>query len=189
MLVSTLDAFEAYQLKDAWTWEHQALVRARVISGSSKLSGLFEEVRKKVISQQRDSKVLLVDVSEMREKMRTHLGSSESQQAQQFNLKQDRGGIVDIEFIVQYFCLAYGAQYPQIFTYTDNIRILDAIEDAGLINSEDTNLLREAYKAFRAIGHRQAMQEQSTNIEAHKLLEYRHKVSQLWAKFIIEPQK
>lgn len=186
MLVSSVAAFESYQLNEAWTWEHQALVRARVISGSAELARQFEDVRHRVISRPRNASELLVSVSEMREKMRAHLGSSESQQALQFNLKQDRGGIVDIEFLVQYFCLAHGSRYPQIFTYTDNIRILDAIEKVGLIDSQDTQVLREAYKAYRAMGHRQAMQEKSTNVEAHQLITHRQKVSLLWTKYITD---
>ena len=189
MLVSTLQAFEAYQLKNAWTWEHQALVRSRVISGSDKLAAQFKDVRANVLSQVREPQSLLADVSEMREKMRDHLGTSEGQKDQQFNLKQDRGGIVDIEFMVQYFCLCYGHQYPQIFTYTDNIRILDALEQVGLLQEQQAEQLREAYKAFRAVGHRKALQEQSSTIEADQLNGYRQSVSALWDELIVQTNR
>lgn len=184
MLVSTLEAFKAYQLKNAWTWEHQALVRARVISGSESLSQAFSVVRKNILASKRDDATLCTQVSEMREKMRSHLGTAQPQQNMQFNLKQDRGGIVDIEFIVQYFCLAYSHLHPSIITYTDNIRILDAVQTVGLLCEEDAQKLREAYKAFRAVGHRQAMQEQSSTIEVSALKEHRMEVSLLWDKII-----
>lgn len=185
MLVSTLQAFEEYQLNSAWTWEHQALVRARVISGSDQLAEQFNTVRAKVVGRERGMDTLLGEVSEMREKMRSHLGSSEHQQSVQFNLKQDRGGIVDIEFIVQFMCLAHGHQYPQILTYTDNIRILDALEEVELVEQGEAQKLREAYKAFRAVGHRQALQEKSSTVEADQLGEHRKAVSALWDKLIV----
>lgn len=185
MLVSTLQAFEEYQLNSAWTWEHQALVRARVISGSAELAEQFNQVRTQVVGREREMATLLGEVSEMREKMRSHLGSSEQQQDLQFNLKQDRGGIVDIEFIVQFLCLAHGYQYPQILTYTDNIRILDALEDVALLAESEAQQLREAYKAFRAVGHRQTLQEKSSTIEADQLPGHRQAVTTLWNKLIL----
>ncbi len=180
MLVSTLSAWESYQLKEAWTWEHQALVRARVVGGNPKLATKFEKIRKQLLGQSRELPALLGSVQEMREKMRSHLGSPEVQQLLQFNLKQDRGGIVDIEFLVQYFCLAYAASHPKIITYTDNIRILDALESAAILNEEDAQALREAYKAYRAMGHRQVMQEQSNTLDAETLKEHRTQVSRIW---------
>ncbi|MGB1237870.1 MAG: bifunctional [glutamate--ammonia ligase]-adenylyl-L-tyrosine phosphorylase/[glutamate--ammonia-ligase] adenylyltransferase [Pseudomonadales bacterium] len=182
MLVSTLEAFEAYQTEEAWTWEHQALVRARVVVGSEALAEQFVDVRYRVLSQRRDGAQLLQQVSEMREKMRGHLGSSDTELAQQFNLKQDRGGIVDIEFLVQYLCLAHSCDTAALIKYTDNIRILDAIEEAGLLDVKDCEQLREAYKAFRSVGHRRAMQQQSTIISPDELVELRYKVSQLWQR-------
>ncbi|MCJ8297531.1 MAG: bifunctional [glutamate--ammonia ligase]-adenylyl-L-tyrosine phosphorylase/[glutamate--ammonia-ligase] adenylyltransferase [Pseudomonadales bacterium] len=184
MLVSTLAAFENYQLKEAWTWEHQALVRARVITGSDSLASEFSQVRSKVLAQSRDRQQLLIAVSDMREKMRSHLGSSEQQLQNQFNLKQDAGGVVDIEFLVQYFCLAYAVQHGDLIRYTDNIRILDAIEQRGLLSAGDATLLRDAYKGYRAVGHRQAMQEKSLSIDPQMLSEYREGVSALWGRYI-----
>ena len=184
MLVSTLAAFETYQLKEAWTWEHQALVRARVITGSDSLAAEFSQVRSKVLTQSRDRQPLLHAVSDMREKMRSHLGSSQQQLKNQFNLKQDAGGLVDIEFLVQYFCLAYAQQQGELIRYTDNIRILKAIEQQGLLTAAETALLCDAYKAYRAIGHRQAMQEKSLSINPQMLSEYREAVSALWERYI-----
>ncbi len=88
--------------------------------------------------------------------MRQHLGSKPSAEAESrvFHLKQDRGGIVDIEFLVQYLVLRHAQDKPELLRWTDNIRLLDSIETGGLLPAEDAELLREAYKAYRAAGHR-----------------------------------
>lgn len=101
-MVSPIEAFEEYQQTEAWTWEHQALVRARAIYGSDALVSAFDEVRRKVLQQSRDSEALKKDVLEMREKMRDHLGGKKSER---FMLKQDQGGITDVEFLTQYWYL------------------------------------------------------------------------------------
>jgi len=185
MLVSSLEAFRKYQLTDAWTWEHQALVRARVVAGSADLSQRFEKVRAEILTQSRDLPELAKEVSEMRMKMREHLGSGQSGDSSDvFNLKQDRGGIVDIEFMVQYSVLAYGNQHQELYQYTDNIRILDAIEQVGLLPEEDTELLREAYKAYRSVGHRLTLQDQSAVLGGDQMRDYREKVASIWEKLI-----
>ena len=185
LLVSTLQAFENYQHREAWTWEHQALVRARVVCGSESLTREFNRIRNKVLQQPRDCQKLQVEVGEMREKMRNHLGSKE-QMANQFNLKQDRGGIVDIEFIVQYFCLAFSDQHPEIIRYTDNVRILQSIGAAKLISGEDCGKLIDAYILYRSRGHRNAMQELSaTTTDVEQLQNSRVAVRKIWARYLI----
>ena len=180
LLVSSLKAFEEYQQNEAWTWEHQALVRARVIAGSAELKQKFEQVRAGILSQARALSELSADVVKMREKMRDHLGTSEKESDEKFNLKQDRGGIVDIEFIVQFSALAYSGKYPELFEFTDNIRMLDAMEKVGVIPAEDAETLREAYKSYRAVGHRQVLQDRSTTVSANDLEEFRNEVSRIW---------
>ncbi|RTE67190.1 bifunctional [glutamate--ammonia ligase]-adenylyl-L-tyrosine phosphorylase/[glutamate--ammonia-ligase] adenylyltransferase [Amphritea opalescens] len=180
LLVSSLKAFSEYQQKEAWTWEHQALVRARVIAGSTKLKHQFEQVRRTILSQPRDLTTLSTEVINMREKMRDHLGTSEQESDALFNLKQDRGGIVDIEFIVQYSALAYAHQYPDLIDYTDNIRILDAMERNAVISTEDAQTLREAYKDYRSVGHRQVLQGRTNTVSANELEEYRQEVIRIW---------
>ena len=101
LLVSSFSAFEKYQMNDAWTWEHQALVRARVVAGDPSLAKKFDAVRKNVLTSKRDQVQLLSDVKDMREKMRQHLGSKTNDK-ELFDLKHDTGGIVDIEFLMQY---------------------------------------------------------------------------------------
>jgi len=188
MLVATLTAFERYQQKEAWTWEHQALVRARVVAGSVELAARFDEVRMAILRQQRDLAKLRQDVSEMRHKMRDQLGSegkSKRENAPLFNLKQDAGGIVDIEFMVQYAALAWAYQAPEIVQYTDNIRILGSLEEAGLLDATSVAQLIAAYKAYRSIGHRLALQQQEAVLAGEHLFDVeREQVSQIWHQLI-----
>ncbi|WP_417581184.1 bifunctional [glutamate--ammonia ligase]-adenylyl-L-tyrosine phosphorylase/[glutamate--ammonia-ligase] adenylyltransferase [Nitrincola sp.] len=181
LLVSGLRAFKQYQQKEAWTWEHQALVRARVVAGSPSLAKRFKQARAELLSQPRDRAVLLEQVCSMREKMREHLGSRATDTSGSFDLKQDRGGIVDIEFMVQFMVLNHACEYPDLLTYTDNIRILDGIEANGLMSAEKTELLRDAYRVLRSVGHRQALQEQSSSVVAdEELTQYRQQVAGIW---------
>ncbi|MBN1007946.1 bifunctional [glutamate--ammonia ligase]-adenylyl-L-tyrosine phosphorylase/[glutamate--ammonia-ligase] adenylyltransferase [Amphritea pacifica] len=180
LLVSSLKAFSEYQQKEAWTWEHQALVRARVIAGSESLRQRFEQVRAEVLSQPREQGELTDEVVKMREKMREHLGTAEKDAQALFNLKQDRGGIVDIEFIVQYSALAHSHRYPQLIEYTDNIRILDAMEQVGVIPADDAETLREAYKKYRSVGHRQVLQNRSGPVSPDELEDCREAVIRIW---------
>ncbi|WP_210397323.1 bifunctional [glutamate--ammonia ligase]-adenylyl-L-tyrosine phosphorylase/[glutamate--ammonia-ligase] adenylyltransferase [Motiliproteus sediminis] len=182
LLVSSLKAFRDYQLNEAWTWEHQALVRARVVAGSKALQQRFEAVRAEVLSQPREGDKLRGEVRDMRHKMREHLGSKNapSDTDPKFNLKQDRGGIVDIEFLVQYFALAHACDKPDLITYTDNIRILDAIEACGLLTGDDAQKLRDTYIAYRSMGHRQALQEEDNTISAAEVTELRDRVATIW---------
>jgi len=182
MLVSSLTAFERYQLKDAWTWEHQALVRSRVVCGSNSLEQDFNKVRSNVLQIDRDVAVLKVDVCKMREKMRDHLGSK-SDQKQQFNIKQDRGGMVDIEFMVQYLSLRYGRKHPEIIQFTDNIRILQSLGRVGILSDEECGKLMDAYIVYRSAGHRQSMQELTATLsEADNVKVSRAAVESIWHK-------
>lgn len=186
LLVTSLSAFKAYQEKEAWTWEHQALVRARFVAGDVGLSKLFLDERAEILGRQRDQNTLLEEVREMREKMRSHLGSKQSGNEENpvFHLKHDRGGIVDVEFLVQYLVLNHGHQYPDLYEFTDNIRILDAAERHQLLSGEEAETLREAYKAFRSIGHRQTLQNRSNTISDSEMVECREAVAQIWNKMM-----
>ncbi|WNW13068.1 bifunctional [glutamate--ammonia ligase]-adenylyl-L-tyrosine phosphorylase/[glutamate--ammonia-ligase] adenylyltransferase [Pseudomonas sp. DTU_2021_1001937_2_SI_NGA_ILE_001] len=190
LLVSSVGAFARYQESEAWTWEHQALVRARVLTGSADVQAAFEQVRAQVLGRQRDLAQLRIEVSEMRAKMRDNLGSKASaagtaanafDAALPFDLKQDAGGIVDIEFMVQYAALAWSRDYPQLLRYTDNIRILEGLEEAGLLPGADAALLREAYKAYRSAAHRQALQKQAGVVAGDQFQEQRREVMRIWA--------
>jgi len=188
LLVSSLNAFKEYQQKEAWTWEHQALVRARVVAGSPALAERFQAVRREILGQSREETKLKSDVSDMREKMRGHLGSKPAadNETRVFNLKQDRGGIVDIEFMVQYLVLRHAAEMPALMRWTDNIRILASVEAEGLLASDEVELLREAYKAYRAAGHRQTMQNLSGVLGDQEMAAYREGVAELWQRLLGE---
>src|SRR5690554_4960502 len=114
LLVSTLGAFEKYQSNDARTWEHQALARARGVAGSRHAIAAFEAVRHDILCQHRDKDKLRQEVLEMREKMRTNLGTPESRREESFHIKHDAGGIVDMEFMVQYLMLAWSEAHPEL---------------------------------------------------------------------------
>jgi glutamate-ammonia-ligase adenylyltransferase len=186
LLVSSLNAFRDYQHKEAWTWEHQALVRARVVAGSPALAERFAQVRRDILLQSREETKLKAEVAKMREKMREHLGSkpSSGQHASVFDLKQDRGGIVDIEFMVQYLVLQHAAEMPALMRWTDNIRILASIEAEGLLSSDEVELLREAYKAYRAAGHRQSLQNRSGVLGEEEMRGYRAGVASIWQRLL-----
>ena len=191
LLVSSLGAFERYQQHEAWTWEHQALVRARVLVGGQDVAVAFETIRAAVLGRERDPKALAIEVSEMRAKMRDNLGTrltaagraSNAFDAQAaFDIKQDAGGIVDIEFMVQYAALAWSREHPALLRYTDNIRILEGLEQAGLLPGGDASLLREAYKAYRAVAHRRALQKQAAVIAGDQFVAERREVMRIWAE-------
>ncbi|KII38657.1 bifunctional [glutamate--ammonia ligase]-adenylyl-L-tyrosine phosphorylase/[glutamate--ammonia-ligase] adenylyltransferase [Pseudomonas fluorescens] len=189
LLVSSLGAFARYQENEAWTWEHQALVRARVLVGSQDVGQAFEKVRAQVLGKSRDPAKLQQEVSEMRAKMRDNLGTKSTaagtaanafDATAPFDLKQDAGGIVDIEFMVQYAALAWSHSHPPLLRWTDNIRILEELEHEGLMPAEDASLLREAYKAYRSAAHRQALQKDAGVISGDQFAEERRQVLRIW---------
>jgi glutamate-ammonia-ligase adenylyltransferase len=189
LLVSSLGAFARYQENEAWTWEHQALVRARVLVGSEDVGRAFEQVRAAILGKARDLPTLRQEVSEMRAKMRDNLGSKSTaagtganafEATSPFDLKQDAGGIVDIEFMVQYAALAWSETHPPLLRWTDNIRILEELEKAGLMPVEDASLLREAYKAYRSAAHRQALQKDAGVIPGDQFADERRQVMRIW---------
>ena len=157
MLVSSLAAFEKYQHHDAWTWEHQALVRARYVAGDSKLGLEFERVRHEVLCKARDVDSLRQEVSDMREKMRLGaLDKLKSQEAADRNIKQGRGGLVDIEFITQYLILAYAQRYPELTRWTDNVRLLESLSETVDLTVDCLPLI-DAYRTLRSALHRKSL--------------------------------
>ena len=197
LLVSSLASFARYQREEAWTWEHQALVRARPLVGCPRLSERFAALRAEVLGRTRDELSLARGVASMRQKMRDNLGTSATAAgtnddaftaARLFDLKQDAGGIVDIEFMVQYAVLAWSCRYPELLRYTDNIRILDELHNAGLIAGEDVHRLQEAYKAYRAAAHRLALQKQPGKVSGDQFHDFRHGVIKLWQQMLPPPE-
>jgi len=186
MLVSTIKGFEKYQHEKAWTWEHQALVRARIVYGEGSLAEEFEAIRRKVLCLPREDAPLKKDVIEMRQKMRLALGTKPAKEGteEMFHLKQDAGGIVDIEFMVQYAVLHWAAENPDICRWTDNIRILEDLGEMQLIAAKDTQQLIESYKMLRCAAHRQALQQQGNTLAAEPFREARDFIRGLWQQLL-----
>lgn len=190
LLVASIAGFEKYQDNEAWTWEHQALVRARAVAGCKELAEQFNQVRCKTLKRARDLPKLKADVVEMREKMRGHLGSGVAREAvdftpdQEFHLKQDAGAIVDIEFMVQYAVLAWAQKAPELADWTDNIRILETLANTGLMQAESVERLTEAYKAYRSAGHRLALQRRSSLLGGDRFVDERKAVMTLWDELL-----
>ena len=192
MIVASLKAFDEYQEKHAWTWEHQALVRARVLCGSGSVADGFTAIRRRILERPRDTAALREEVRAMRQKMRDNLGSKDTS-GQQFHLKQDSGGIVDIEFLVQYGVLAWSHQHPGLSEYTDNMRLLDAFASAGLMAPQDCQTLQETYLSYRAETHRRALQQQPLLLDGGTVSQLgfdarRNDVTRLW-KLWLEPEQ
>lgn len=177
LLVSPLHAFARYQSESAWTWEHQALLRARAVAGDPAVCSRFRSVRLEVLERERPLERLLSEVREMREKMRTQLDRSD---AERFDLKQGRGGIADIEFMVQYAVLRWAARYPDLLEWTDTIRLLDGLSRHSLLPGRTTEKLADAYRALRSVYHRNALRTEPGLIPKALLLDERRQMSQLW---------
>ncbi|GHC15461.1 bifunctional [glutamate--ammonia ligase]-adenylyl-L-tyrosine phosphorylase/[glutamate--ammonia-ligase] adenylyltransferase [Aidingimonas halophila] len=186
LLVTTLDAFADYQRQDAWTWEHQALVRARMVAGDAALGERFDAVRREILGQERQPEALRDEVVKMRHKMRDHLGSSALDQDEgRFDIKQDAGGMVDIEFLCQYAVLSMGSRNPELLRYSDNMRILETLESSGCLSTDDARHLREAYLAYRHASHRAALTK-SAPVLPDEVAQHRDHVSALWQRWMNE---
>ncbi len=184
LLVSSFEAFAEYQRQQAWTWEHQALARARLVAGPAALAERFNAIRREILQRERDPATLRQEVREMRERMRTELDAST---AEVFDLKQGRGGIADIEFVVQYAVLGNANRYPELLTYTDNIRQLDGLERCGVFSVADAARLRCAYRGLRRRIHLLKLQEQPAQIADDLARDERENVLRIWRRWMEDP--
>ena len=176
-LMTGVDAFERYQLHEAWTWEHQALLRARAVGGDERLCAHFEAVRRRVLCGAVRRDTLRTDVSQMRARMRRELSQAG---AGQFDIKQDSGGIADIEFLVQYWVLAAANQHPEVVTFSDNIRQLEALARVGVLDASTALWLKEAYIGYRTVLHHQSLEGGLRVVEAGPYGETRSRVQDIW---------
>ncbi|MFV7771382.1 bifunctional [glutamate--ammonia ligase]-adenylyl-L-tyrosine phosphorylase/[glutamate--ammonia-ligase] adenylyltransferase [Shewanella marisflavi] len=151
LLVSEIEYFGSYQREEAWTWEHQALVRARFLFGDNRLAGRFSELRADVLAIVRDKELLAKEVREMRQKMRTHLLKVDEGR---FDLKHSPGGIADIEFIAQYLVLANTHEHPELAIWSDNVRIFEVLSELELLPHLSAQHLTQAYCYLRDESHR-----------------------------------
>lgn len=183
MLVSTIEAFADYQHNSAWTWEHQALVRARLVYGDPLLCRQFDGLRREILCKPRDGQQLRQEVRTMREKMRHHLANK---QPDFFDIKADEGGITDIEFIAQYLVLRYAADQPHLTHWSDNVRIFELMANYQIMPEEEARTLTEAYVAQRDKIHQLALQEQPAKVGIELLLPEREQVQTSWQKWLGE---
>jgi glutamate-ammonia-ligase adenylyltransferase len=178
-VVTSLDGFLNYQKNNAWTWEHQALVRARMVIGPESLRTRFDEIRREIICQPRDEEELQREIREMRTRMSSAHDSSEDQL---FDLKHGEGGIVDIEFIVQYFVLRWACEKPEITLARDNIALIRTFVAAGLMPEAEGGALADAYYSYLTAEHQAKLTEQPARLPTGDFKEHREHVKMLWKR-------
>lgn len=191
LLACSLDAFKQYQQNQAWVWEHQALTRARFVVGDQRVGAAFEAIRKEILCKSRDLTKLKQDILMMREKML----DAHPNPTLLFDIKHDRGGIIDVEFMVQYLVLGYSNQFPQLTGNIGNIALLKLAGNLGLIPSEMAQHVLSTYREYRRIQHRLRLSGDPeltgatsakeapisyARIEAAQLNDTRRVVLQLW---------
>ncbi len=183
LLCCHLDGFKRYQQEEAWTWEHQALVRARGVCGDKILLTQFADVRAEILGQPRDKAALRDEVCKMRTKMRQHLLN---EKAQKVDLKQCVGGITDIEFMTQYWVLANASTIPSITRYTDNLRILNEAAQHGVIDDKQAKMLQDAYLALREQYHHLTLADTKYADQTDQLAKLREQVTGYWTGIFSE---
>jgi len=157
MLVSSVQAFERYQGNSAWVWEHQALTRARFCAGDAAIGERFEQIRENVLRRERpENGPLRQEVLAMRKKMR----EAHPNRSALFDLKQDAGGMIDVEFMTQFLVLQYAARYPELTVNTGNIALLKLCGELGLIDADLAAKVGDAYRALRKLQHQMRLQGQ-----------------------------
>ncbi|WP_009908786.1 bifunctional [glutamate--ammonia ligase]-adenylyl-L-tyrosine phosphorylase/[glutamate--ammonia-ligase] adenylyltransferase, partial [Burkholderia thailandensis] len=185
LLVTDLDAFRRYQLREgdaantAWVWEHQALTRARYSAGDARIGAAFEAIRVQVLTTPRDAAVLAKEIVEMREKVLAgHPNTTEL-----FDLKHDRGGMVDIEFVVQYWVLLHAAQQPEMIRNTGNIALLREVSRFGLMSEAEAETVGAAYRTYRKLQHRLRLDGmEKARVEPERVAAERRAVVALWER-------
>jgi len=177
LLVSHINAFREYQLEKAWTWEHQALIRARAVCGDGLLSENFYRVRREVLARPRNEEQLREEVGAMRERLRRE---NLDLRSERFDLKQSPGGIVDIEFIVQFLVLLKSSEFPELLRWTDNVRLLETLATTGILNPSAADQLKDAYLNFRAEVHRLSLQEKAPKIPVGRVSDLSRGVLSIW---------
>ncbi len=181
LLVTTLDAFERYQANEAWTWEHQALLRARPVAGTSAVAKAFDAIRERTLCNAVRRDTLCTDVVEMRQKMRAELDRSTPEA---LDLKHGDGGLVDIEFLVQYLVLSNARDKVELIEYSDNIRQLDALAAMGVLDSETAAQLQDAYRTYRTRHHHLVLNGERPLVPPEQFARERSLVAGLWEKYL-----
>jgi glutamate-ammonia-ligase adenylyltransferase len=177
LLVQSIEGFGDYQRAEAWTWEHQSLLRARAVAGETGLRARFEALRIELLRSAIRRDTLREDVRGMRERMRNELAKSGPGE---FDLKQDAGGITDIEFLAQYWALLWADRYPELVTFPDNIRQLESLASADLVPQATVDVLTHAYRAYRQRMHHLSLEAASNVVPAAEFNATRAGVEAIW---------
>ena len=176
LLVSSIEAFRDYQLNKAWVWEHQAITRARFVAGDASIGKAFDAIRLEVMTQTRDLEKLKADVMAMREKMR----AAQRFEKDWFDVKHSTGGIIDVEFLVQYLVLAHAKQYPQLTENIGNIGLLKVLGELGIIDKNLAKEVANAYREYRKLIHATKLQAQAAKVKSLELEKQQSAVLALW---------
>jgi glutamate-ammonia-ligase adenylyltransferase len=184
MFVTSIDAFRRYQFEEAWTWEHQALLHARAVAGDRQLMARIETVRVEVLVGAVRRADLRNDVRNMRERQRRELAQTG---AGRFDMKHDRGGIADIEFLAQYWALRWAAEYPPLVHFPDTIRQLESVASMALVPQETVDVLVRAYQHYREVAHHRALEGQGGTVDAADHIADQQAVAGIWRATMDEP--
>jgi glutamate-ammonia-ligase adenylyltransferase len=177
LLVIGLEGFRRYQTQEAWIWEHQALLRSRALAGSKRVCEAFERLRRDVLVAHVNRERLKPEVAAMRRRMRSELTLAKPGL---FDVKQDPGGIADIEFLIDYWVLAHSHEHPELVEFPDNVRQLEALERVGLVPPERCRQMKEAYLALRQRIHELALDEAGRVVPDSEFADLRAGVIAVW---------
>jgi glutamate-ammonia-ligase adenylyltransferase len=178
LIVSSIDGFALYQEQQAWTWEHQALLRARPVAGDKEVADMFRSIRRSVLSRERDKGKLREDIATMRARMR----EEQKRVGEDFDIKLDAGGLTDIEFMVQYAVLAHAHENPTLLDWPDNIRNLESLVSTGVMPKETGDLLADSYREFRRRVHHLTLEGRPGRVPPFEVEPMRQRVRELWHK-------
>ena len=185
LLVCSFNAYEQYQDDEAWTWEHQALVRARPVAGSPRMAALFREMRRKVLTRAREPQKLRDEVINMRQKMRDALDKSNDSQ---WDVKHGAGGVIDIEFTVQYLVLKHAKALKTGLQFSHSVSLLEQLSERDLLPEDIAADLRDAYRCYRDVVNRLSLQDKPIFLANDQLLDRRQKVTACWQRWVIDAE-
>jgi glutamate-ammonia-ligase adenylyltransferase len=183
MLVTNPAAFREYQEAHAWAWEHQALIRARPIAGDAGLAREFEEIRAATLCRARDPQVLRAEIMDMRARMHA---AQATHGPGEINLKHDPGGMIDVEFMVQYAVLRWAHDHPELIQHRANIPLLEALQSRGLLDPAQAGLLRDAYRRYLGVEQRLKLMERRPLVAPQELGDYPERVAAVWHELFDE---
>jgi glutamate-ammonia-ligase adenylyltransferase len=179
MLVSSVAAFERYQQSSAWIWEHQALTRARFCAGDAAIGARFEAIRDAVLRQDRSARE--AELKDEVVKMRKRIHDGHPNRSELFDLKHDAGGMIDIEFIVQYLVLRHAAEHPGLTANAGNIALLRMAGGLGLIDAALAGAVADAYRELRRLQHQVRLQgHEDARVEPGQVADHAANVVRLW---------